>query len=121
MKTLQEEREVIVEEFFNKFFPDLADKVHQEQSDWLRTALTTIAEEAHKKGFQLGVIGSQTGDFKTEDAIEQIREEARREERERIQKSFDHWFKKGTEDVEDWAERELTTPNNKLYENLRRL
>ena len=75
--------EYLVEEFFNKFFPDLADKVHQEQSDWLRYAIITIAEEA------------------------------RREERERIQKSFDHWFKKGTEDVEDWAERVLTTANNK--------
>ena len=32
-------------------------------------------------------------------------EQVRREERERIRKSFDHWFKKGTEDVEDWAER----------------
>ncbi len=32
---------------------------------------------------------------------------------ERIRKSFDHWFKKGTEDVEDWAERVLTTANNK--------
>ena len=41
--------EYLVEEFFNKFFPDLADKVHQEQSDWLRYAIITIAEEARRE------------------------------------------------------------------------
>lgn len=46
-------------------------------------------------------------------ALHTIAEEARREELERIEKSFYHWFKKGTEDVEDWAERVLTTANNK--------
>lgn len=31
--------------------------------------------------------------------------------REEIRKSFDEWFKNGTEDVEDWAERTLSTLN----------
>ena len=35
---------------------------------------------------------------------------------ERIRKSFDHWFKKGTEDVEDWAERVLTTADKRCLE-----
>ena len=82
MKTLQEEREAIVEEFSSKFL----------------------------------LVGEVVTGFQSSDAKTYLRQALLSHEEnvvERIRKSFDHWFKKGTEDVEDWAERVLTTTNNK--------
>ena len=35
-------------------------------------------------------------------------------ERARIRESFDDWFKNGTEDVEDWADRNLPTNQGQI-------
>ena len=35
-------------------------------------------------------------------------------ERARIRESFDNWFKNGTEDVEDWADRNLPTNQGQI-------
>lgn len=45
-------------------------------------------------------------------AMQRAYEAGQSEERAKIREEFDEWFKRGTEDVEDWAERVLTPKSN---------
>lgn len=101
---LQKEREAIVESLYAEHLEAL-----MQEAD-MAVRCDVKDKEAYYKRLRTGSRGLLDA---IRSALTTIAEEARREERERIRKSFDHWFKKGTEDVEDWAERVLTTANNK--------
>jgi len=59
--------------------------------DFLSSKLDEIEKESFKKGYQLGVIGSETGDLKAEDAIEEIKKEERTKIEEEVKKVVVSW------------------------------
>lgn len=95
------------------------------------TPLNTIIEEEKKKartetqshcqkGYE-GILQQEVIDGtvsywgkRTDTLLTTAMQRAVENERARIRESFDDWFKNGTQDVEDWADRNLPTNQGQI-------
>lgn len=86
------------------------------------TTLNTIIEEEKKtlnidayRGSEGGmVVPYDTAIDILTTAMQRAYEAGQSEERARIRESFDDWFKNSTQDVEDWADRNLPTSQGQI-------
>ena len=75
----------------------------------LKKGTDTLLDESWYPESPYEIDGEKVKDFLTS-----AMQRAVENERARIRESFDDWFKNGTEDVEDWADRNLPTNQGQI-------